>query len=110
MCEQDEAQLPEDSQYSDKLPVNDSESRVESIEVRFEFEQRVPGGKIRFSRHSVTRPRRSKRGTSFRFSTLIIVPLVIFFTIIAIGLIAVGPEGVWDEVKNLLPSLFEEKL
>ena len=49
-------------------------------------------------------------GTSFRFSTLIIVPLVIFFTIIAIGLIAVGPEGVWDEVKNLLPSLFEEKL
>ncbi len=33
--------------------------------------------------------------------------LAVFFTLIIIGLIAVGPEGVWREAKELLPGLFE---
>ena len=37
----------------------------------------------------------------------VVIPLVIFFTVIIIGLIAVGPEGVWKEIKDLLPNLFE---
>jgi hypothetical protein len=51
--------------------------------------------------------RRPQRAAAPKHNLRIIAILVVFFTLIIIGLIAVGPEGVWRETKELLPGLFK---
>ena len=98
----EEPQEPETPQDSE-LPGEGGQQRIDRLEVQFEFQQRLPGGFIRLSwRWS----RSSNRPESPKSRRRGAIALVIFFTLIIIGLIAVGPEGVWREIKELLPNLF----
>ena len=97
MAEHEEPQMPDDPPGDDR----------ESVEVRLHFEQRLPGGLIQFSRHYVRRRNRPQRPQASGAGRRNFVVLVIFFTLIIIGLIAVGPEGVWREAKELLTNLFK---
>ena len=107
MSHEGESNLPEEPQSYGEEPEKSREPFSESVEIRLEIEQRLPGGFIRFSWHSFRRNRRTKRATRAKPGLRVVIPLVIFFTVIIIGLIAVGPEGVWKEIKELLPNLFE---
>jgi hypothetical protein len=106
MVRNGEPQEPESPQSSG-LPGDDQQPRIEIIEARIEYEQRLPGGVFRFSWHLLRESRRPQRAAAPKHNLRIIAILVVFFTLIIIGLIAVGPEGVWRETKELLPGLFK---
>ncbi len=106
MAEYGEPQVPCGPQCHGELPGENQEPDSESVEIRLEFEQRLPGGFIRFSWRSIRNTNRPQSPQQSKPSRRNIAILVIFFTLIIIGLIAVGPEGVWRETKELLPNLF----
>ena len=105
MSQNGEPQEPETGQ-SGSIPGKDKEHPFEVTEFHIEFEQRLPGGFFRFSWDSVRKPNRPQSPQQSKSSRRNIAILIIFFTLIIIGLIAVGPEGVWRETKELLPNLF----
>ena len=98
-------QVPEEHQSIDATLEESQDPYTESIEIRLEFQQRLPGGFIRFSWRSVRRPDRARKVSDAKPYLRIIATLLVLFTLLAIGLIAVGPEGVWEEIKTLLPNL-----
>ena len=51
--------------------------------------------------------RRTRWEPLLKYALRALVFLIILIIAIVIGLIAVGPEGVWEEIKDLLPNLFE---
>jgi hypothetical protein len=105
MSENGEPKIPDHTQLNNEPPTENQGCRLDSVEIRLEFEQRLPGGIVRFLWHSVRSPSRRRTPAALRNNPRIIVSLIVFVTIIIIGLIAVGPEGVWLRIKNLLPDI-----
>ena len=107
MAEHGEPQVPDDPQRSSAPSGENQESHFEYVEVHLEFQQRLPGGLFRSSWRYVRRRNRAKETRGSRISPRSAIILIVFFTIVIIGLIAVGPQGVWEEIKSLLSSLFD---
>ena len=99
------------SPQSNGIPTSgDEDTYHEVLEVRLEIERRLPDGFIRGEytyKRSFLRSRRSRRAPFLKYNLRIIVALIIFFTLIVIGLIAVGPEGVWSDIRGFLPDLLK---
>ena len=96
---------PASSNANDEVSYNYIEERFEST-----IEERADGTtyRITYTRNTSTRiERRTRRRSQFRFLLRAAIALFVFAVVIAIGLIAVGPEGVWEEIKDLLPNLVE---
>ena len=106
MAEQEAPQTPDEPPNGSDPPRVHQETQFETVEVHLEYQQRLPGGAFRWSRHSVTRRSHAPQTQGSRISLRSGVILIVFITIVIIGLVAVGPQGVWEEFKTLLPDLF----
>ena len=107
MAEHGDPQTPDEPLHSSDPTRENQESYFELVEVHLEYQQRLPGGIFRSSWHFVRRRNRTPITRGSRIGLRSGVILIVFVTIVIIGLVAVGPQGVWEEIKSLLSNLLD---